>query len=175
MVENESTWQIFKDLPEVLYMGIDCSSKAVHAVLVDESETVIAQGKWASSEKDFPTRSLQIARKFTKDLSKIKVRLEAAVEAAIFIQNPRSTMEIAGVVHGVRILCDQQNIECIPVDNRHWKKYVLGKGNANKQGIKEFTTAKWGDVFSEQDWCDAACIALWVKRKQLGELIDSEL
>lgn len=174
MVENESTWQIFKDLPEVLYMGIDCSSKAVHAVLVDASETVIAQGKWASSEKDFPTRSLQIARKFTKDLSKIKVRLEAAVEAAIFIQNPRSTMEIAGVVHGVRILCDQQNIECIPVDNRHWKKYVLGKGNANKQGIKEFTTAKWGDIFSEQDWCDAACIALWIKKKNLGELTEFE-
>ena len=170
MVENESNWQIFKDLPEVLYMGIDCSSKAVHAVLVDASETIIAQGKWASAEKDFPLRSLQIARKFTEDLSKIKVRLEAAVEAAIFIQNPRSTMEIAGVVHGVRILCDQQNIECIPVDNRHWKKYVLGKGNANKQGIKEFTTAKWGDVFSEQDWCDAACIALWVKRRHQGEL-----
>ena len=174
-MQNESNWQIFEDLPETVYMGIDCSSKAVHAVLVDAAETVVAQGKWASKEKDFSLRSLEIARKFTKDLSKIKVRLEAAVEAAIFIQNPKSTMEIAGVGHGVRILCDQQNVECIPVDNRHWKKYILGKGNANKQAIKEFTVDLWGDVFSEQDWCDAACIALWIKRKNRDELTDKEL
>lgn len=175
MVKNEGNWQIFEDLPETVYMGIDCSSKAVHAVLIDTSETIIGQGKWGSSEKDFSLRSLEIARKFTKDLSKIKVRLEAAVEAAIFIQNPKSTMEIAGVVHGVRLLCDQHSITCISVDNRHWKKYILGKGNANKQAIKAFTVDKWGDIFSEQDWCDAACIALWIKRKQLGELTDSEL
>ena len=132
-------------------------------------------GKWRSSEDDFNIRFLEIQQKFTEDLSKIKVRLEAAVEAAIFIQNPKSTMEIAGVVHGVRILCDQQNVECIPVDNRHWKKYILGKGNANKQAIKEVTVDLWGDVFSEQDWCDAACIALWIKRKNRDELTDKEL
>tara|TARA_B100000686_G_scaffold67020_1_gene72442 strand:- start:181 stop:708 length:528 start_codon:yes stop_codon:yes gene_type:complete len=175
LVKNEGNWQIFEEFPPIVYMGIDCSSKAVHAVLVDSTETILGQGKWGSSEKDFAIRSLEIARKFEQDLSKIKVRVEAAVEAAIFIQNPKSTMEIAGVVHGVRLLCDQHNIECIPVDNRHWKKYILGKGNANKQAIKVFTVDKWGDIFSEQDWCDAACIALWVKRKQLGELTDGGL
>lgn len=170
MVENDSNWQIFKKFPKTVYMGIDCSSKAVHAVLVDTKETVLAQGKWASSNKDFNIRSLEIARKFAKDLSKIKVDIEAAVEAAIFIQNPRATMEIAGVVHGVRLLCDQHSINCIPVDNRHWKKYILGKGNVNKQAIKEFTIEKWGEIFSEQDWCDASCIALWIKRKKKFEL-----
>ena len=175
MVKHESNWQIFQDLPETVYMGIDCSSKAVHAVLVDSTETVIAQGKWDSKIKDFSLRILEIARKFEQDLSKIEVETEAAVEAAIFIQNPRSTMEISGVVQGVRILCSQRDIYCHPVDNRHWKKYILGKGNANKQGIKAYTTDKWGDIFTEQDWCDAACVALWIKRKQLGELENSEL
>ena len=155
-------------------MGIDCSSKAVHAILIDSSETVIGQGKWGSSEKDFNLRSLQIARKFAEDLSKIKVRIEAAVEAAIFIQNPKSTMEIAGVVHGVRLLCDQHKIDCIPVDNRHWKKYILGKGNLNKQAIKAFTVDKWGDIFPEQDWCDAACISSWIKRRHKDELPELE-
>ena len=174
MVKNEGNWQIFQDFPPTVYMGIDCSSKVVHAVFLDEFETIIGQGKWVGISKDFNTRSLEIARKFTVDLSKIKVYIQAAVEAAIFIQNPRSTMEIAGVVHGVRILCDQQQIECISVDNRHWKKYVLGKGNLNKQAIKEFTVDKWGDVFTEQDWCDAACIALWIKRRHNGELPNFE-
>ena len=174
MVKNEESIQFFEEIPEILYMGIDCSSKAVHAVFLDEFETIIGQGKWVGTSKDFNTRSIEIARKFTVDLSKIKVYIQAAVEAAIFIQNPRSTMEIAGVVHGVRILCDQQQIECISVDNRHWKKYVLGKGNLNKQAIKEFTGDKWGDVFTEQDWCDAACIALWIKRRHKGELPNFE-
>ncbi len=174
MVKNEDGWQIFESFPSVVYMGIDCSSKAVHAVLVDDFETVIAQGKWSSTTKDFSARILEIARKFTKDLSKIKVDTKSAVEAAIFIQNPKSTMEISGVVQGVRILCDQYNIECMPVDNRHWKKYILGKGNLNKQAIKEFTIDKWGDIFSEQDWCDASCIALWIKRRIKGELQEIE-
>ena len=26
---------------------------------------------------------------------------------------------------------------------------------------KRFVEIKWGKVFSEQDWADAACIALW--------------
>ena len=173
MVKHESNWQIFQDFPPTVYMGIDCSSKAVHAVLVDSTETVIAQGKWDSKIKDFSLRILEIARKFEQDLSKIKVETEAAVEAAIFIQNPKSTMEISGVVQGVRILCSQRDIYCHPVDNRHWKKYILGKGNANKQGIKEFTVDKWGDIFSEQDWCDAACVALWIKRRNLDELTES--
>ena len=174
MVKNEGNWQIFEEFPPIVYMGIDCSSKAVHAILIDSSETVIGQGKWGSSEKDFNLRSLQIARKFAEDLSKIKVRIEAAVEAAIFIQNPKSTMEIAGVVHGVRLLCDQHKIDCIPVDNRHWKKYILGKGNLNKQAIKAFTVDKWGDIFPEQDWCDAACISLWIKRRHKDELPELE-
>tara|TARA_Y100000310_G_C20308095_1_gene634925 strand:- start:512 stop:685 length:174 start_codon:yes stop_codon:yes gene_type:complete len=53
----------------------------------------------------------------------------------------------------------------MPVDNRHWKKIVLGKGNLNKKAIKDFAVVKWGDVFPEQDYADAACIALWNKRR----------
>ena len=51
---------------------------------------------------------------------------------------------------------------------------MLGKGNLNKQAIKEFTVDKWGDVFTEQDGGDAACIALWIKRRHKGELPNFE-
>ena len=98
-------------------------------------------------------------------MSKIKIITNAAVEAAIFIQNPKSTMEIASVVGGVRLACATNNIECLSVDNRHWKKYILGKGNSNKKDIKAFAVDKWGELFIEQDWADAECIALWRKRR----------
>ena len=34
----------------------------------------------------------------------------------------------------------------------------------------EFAVEKWGDIFTEQDYADAACIALWgIKNFKLKE------
>ena len=148
-----------------IFMGVDCSSRAIHAVLVDSEEAIVGQGKWKSNDADFNKRFIEIEQEFGEDLSKIEIVKESAVEAAIFIQNPKSTMEIATVVGGVRLICSQNGLDCVPVDNRHWKKHVLGKGNLNKIAIAEFAVNKWGDIFSEQDYADAACIALWNKRR----------
>ena len=168
---NEGSWTFFLEpWGRSVFMGIDCSSRAVQAVLVDEHEQIVGQGKWRSSETDFNVRFLQMMQKFNEDLSKINVIREAAVESAIFIQNPKSTMEIATVVGGVRLICSQHGLSCVPVDNRHWKKIVLGKGNLNKKAIKAYTIEKWGDIFKEQDWSDASCIALWIKRRVKDEL-----
>ena len=166
---TNSGWTFIDEEPPHMFMGVDCSSRAVHVVLVDADERVVGQGKWRSSEDDFNVRFLEIMQKFNEDLSRIKVIREAAVESAIFIQNPKSTMEIATVVGGVRLICSQNGLSCTPVDNRHWKKHVLGKGNLNKKAIKAFTIDKWGDIFKEQDWSDAACIALWMKRRVQDE------
>ena len=45
------------------------------------------------------------------------------------------------------------------------EKFVVGKGNASKLEIKQYAIDKWGDRFPEQDYADAACIALWNKRR----------
>ena len=165
-VITKGNWQFFRKIPEKMYMGIDCSSKAVHAVLLNSSEDVVGQGKWSSINKEFNLRFLEIMRDFCKDLSNISYIEKAAVESAIFIQNPKSTIEIASVVAGVRLLCDQVGINCEPIDNRKWKKHILGKGNLGKPQIKEYTIKTWGDIFAEQDWCDAGCIALWSRRNK---------
>lgn len=169
-VTEKGNWQFYKPLPKNYYIGIDCSSKAIHAVIVNKREQVIAQGKWASSAKDFPTRFLEIGRNFRSDVSIIDNNAKVAVEAAIYIQNAASTIAIASVVASVRTLLDMRDVDSVLSDNRHWKKHIIGKGNCNKTSIKEFTVDKWGDIFSEQDWSDAACIALWIKRKVEGEL-----
>ena len=164
-MQDEVNWTFLQDKETPVFMGVDCSSRAIHSVLINDEEQVIGYGKWHSSDKDFNSRFLEIGQKFGDGLSKINIISESAVESAIFIQNPKSTMEIATVVGGVRLICFQNGLDCIPVDNRHWKKVVLGKGNLNKQAIREYTIQKWGDIFKEQDWADAACIALWLKRR----------
>ena len=162
---NKEAFKLLSKQMSSLYVGLDCSSRAIHGVWLNKEEKILAMLKWRSSDLDFDSRFIEICLQFAKDLSKIKVMTNAAVEAAIFIQNPKSTMEIASVVGGVRLACATNKIKCLSVDNRHWKKHILGKGNSNKKDIKEFAVDKWGDIFVEQDWADAACIALWRKRR----------
>jgi len=149
------------------YLGLDCSTKAVHGILVNENEEIITQYKWGSTEKEFVDRFPQILEKFQADLSTIDITDLATVEAAIYIQNPRTTLSIAYVVGAVWSSLSLANICSELVDNRRWKKDILNKGNAKKPEIKEFASAKWGDVFKEQDFADAACIALWGKRRSI--------
>ena len=155
-----------------LYMGIDCSSKAIHIEWIDEQEHLVAQCKWASKKKNFEERFIDFGVDFWTSLSKIKVILnemvtvKGAVEAAIYIQNPKATIAIASVSGLARFACFVNGFECEFVDNTKWKRDILGKGNASKVEIKEFAILKWGeDKFPEQDFADAACIALWKKRR----------
>jgi len=164
------------DDPMVLYMGLDCSSKAIHSVWIDDQERLVAQCKWASKKKNFEDRFIDFGVDFWDSLSKIKVILndmvtvQAAVEAAIYIQNPKATIAIASVSGLARFACFVHGVECEFIDNTKWKRDILGKGNASKVEIKEFAMTKWGNEnFSEQDFADAACIALWKKRRNENE------
>ena len=92
----------------------------------------------------------------------------AAIETAIFIQNPKATISIAnviGAIWGVLLSRNMRANQVKLIDNRQWKKVIVGKGNASKLEIKQFAIDKWGDKFPEQDYADAACIALWIKRR----------
>jgi len=151
------------------YLGLDCSSKAVHGVIVNDLEEIVSKLKFPSTLKDsFDNRLFQIFDNFSvyleNELEYNDIRC-AAIEAAIYIQNARTTMEISGVVSVAKYMLHTKGILCHPIDNRSWKKQILGKGNAGKPDIKKFAVDKWGDIFPEQDYADSACIALWAKRK----------
>jgi Holliday junction resolvasome RuvABC endonuclease subunit len=143
-----------------MILGLDCSSRAIHGVIVNNKEEIVLQFKTDKYKEDFDIRFPKIADNFSQILSKIKVE-KAFVEAAIYIQNPKSTIEIARVVGGVQLTCNKYKIPCQLVDNTKWKKVVVGKGNCSKADIMAFSVEKWGDNFEEQDFADAACIALY--------------
>ena len=161
---------------QTVYLGFDCSSKAIHCVALDDEYNIITQKKWGSAYKTFEDRFNEITKNFWKDLSKIYIskskneKVYVAIEQAIFIQNPKTTVEIANVIGCVRTISNIRDYNVVMVDNRRWKKDVLGKGNAKKSDIMEYAIEKWGDVFPEQDFADAACIAAWkVKERSNGE------
>ena len=159
---------------ETAYVGFDCSSKAIHCVVMDSDFNIVVQKKWGSLEKTFEKRFPEFATNFYKDLSKIIVnrkeeKVLVAIEQAIFIQNPKTTVEIANVIGCVRTICYVRGYDTLVVDNRRWKKIVLGNGNAKKTDIMAHAVEKWGDVFKEQDFADAACIAAWRVKEELNE------
>jgi len=147
------------------YLGLDCSSLAIHGAIIDENEELISLHKWASKLKTFDSRFPEMTKEFSKELSKINQVEFASIEAAIFIQNPKTTIAIANVVGAVWAFLLEQSINTSIIDNRSWKKIIIGKGNSSKDDIKKFAEEKWGDKFPEQDYADAACIALWNKRR----------
>ena len=145
------------------YLGLDCSSKAIHGVILDEEENIVGQYKWASKNKSSEQRLLDFSQDFLTELSTITYTLlrkgdpiprrgqqrkgvqlnngiKAAVESAIFIQNPKATIAIASVVGVVRFICMLAGVNCCYVDNTKWKRDVVGKGNCSKQDIKAFAT-----------------------------------
>ena len=154
------------------YIGFDCSSKAIHGVILDDAGQLVHQQKWASSKSSYHERFIEITTNFWADNSRIKTILTedkqafAAIEAAIYIQNPHTTLAIASVVGCVDFICNLSGLDTQLIDNRKWKKDLLKKGNAKKSDILVFAKNKWGDVFEEQDFADAACIALWRKNKE---------
>ena len=159
---------------DIAYVGFDCSSKAIHGVVMDKDYNIVAQHKWASKEKTFEKRFPEFATNFCNDLSKIILnpkteKVNIAIEQAVFIQNPRTTVEIANVIGCVRTACYLRSFNVKVVDNTKWKKDVLGKGNAKKSDIMAHAKEKWGDIFPEQDFADAACIAAWAVKEDLND------
>ena len=149
-----------------MYMGVDCSSKGVHAVLIDDDCRLISTFKINVKNADFNERITEIFDKFQSEISKIKIR-KSAIEKAIYIQNAKATIQIASVVTAIQLACHKQSIPCYLVDNKTWKKDIIGKGNSSKQDIMEYAVDKWGDVFTEQDYADAACIALHAQKESI--------
>ena len=143
--------------------GFDCSSKAIHLSLIDEDEDLVGLEKFESKDKDYETRFYEILDKFEAYSGIIDIST-AAIESAIYIQNAKATIAIASVVAGVKLQLHRSGTPFASVDNKVWKKIIVGKGNAKKSDIMAFAVSKWGEIFPEQDYADAACIALWRKR-----------
>jgi len=155
------------------YLGLDTSSKAIHIVVLDESENLIKIYKaGCTNSKPFKERFSELMDNFAKTLVEdidIDTVDYAVIEEPIFAQNRnvvRTLSEVVGAVWGALCLSD---IPTTLVDNGTWKKEILGSGKATKDDILKYAIEKWGDEFPEQDYADAACVALYsVKENRNG-------
>jgi len=150
------------------YVGIDCSSKAVHVVVLDGKEQLIDKFKWESKLKTADARFLDIVDQIYKNLSILKDTKLVCVEDFIWARNnPHATRTITAVIYSTIYFLHHYDIKANKVPIGRWKKESVGKGNASKDEVKLYAQSKWDkDTFDEQDYADAACIALYGLRKE---------
>lgn len=144
------------------YIGLDCSSKAVHLVVLDEVGKVKELLKAGSTASTRNERLYQIGEVLEKMCGIIPPPVVGTIEAAIFIQSPLTTISVAQVVGVAKYLMQRAGIVYCEVDNKTWKKDVLGNGKAGKPEIKEFAVQDGSMADDlEQDYYDAYCLAKW--------------
>ena len=156
------------------YLGLDCSSKGVHGAIINDKGELQETPKWVSKLPNFDDRFLEFLPNFYEEIGIIIDRynlLCIAIEAPIFIQNPKTTMQIASVVYATKLLCFLRGLDSVLVQNKVWKKYTIGKGIVSKSDILQYANIFWKCQFKEQDWADASCIALWCRFFNTGEEI----
>ena len=132
----------------MIYLGLDTSSKAIHGAVINPNEELVSLYKWGCDiKKPFAERFPELITNFSNEISTINNIDFATIEASIFAQNRSVVSTLAGVVGAVWAILVLQGIPTVRVDNN------------------TFAEEKWGDRFPEQDYADAACIALWNKRR----------
>tara|TARA_Y100000310_G_scaffold341182_1_gene439532 strand:+ start:18728 stop:19195 length:468 start_codon:yes stop_codon:yes gene_type:complete len=144
-------------------LGFDCSSYAIHMVELDmATHEIVRMDKWADKSKDLEARFNAIVDAFEKNSELDMGDRIAVIENPIYVQSAKATIAITNVIAGTKRALHRMDIEYRAVANTSWKKMVLSNGMASKEEIMNFAKMKWKDIeFKEQDWADAACIALY--------------
>ena len=150
-------------------LGCDCSSKLIGYVLLDDGKVLDNGVLLGGESKDMNTRAEKLWTDFDWLLQELIdsdwTPNAVYIEQAIYVQNIKATLGIDAVINAVRFCCFKRNIPYVIIDNRSWKKDVIGNGNASKEDIAKFANIKWPETFTTQDECDAACLALYGERR----------
>ncbi len=145
-------------------MGCDCSSYSIDCTILSEEEPLLVTvhgGKF----NDFDTRVKIVFNEFNEVLKEYSPKA-VFIEGAIYLQNVKTTLMIARMIDMVIANCIKENIFYYIVDNKSWKKDILGNGKATKEQIMSFAKTKWGGIFHEnQNLADSSCIAFYGWRR----------
>lgn len=143
--------------------GIDCSSKAVHIVILDDNKKIKKLFKCESKAILADDRFLEIILEFKKKIKRYaKTLSKVIVEKELYIQNPATTVAIAKVVAGVQLSLKENNIPFELKTVTQWKKISMKDPWAKKENIMAAAIKQFGarKDFKDQNYADAAMIGM---------------
>lgn len=155
-----------------IILGIDPAAARLDAV------ALYPDGTWVLHKRSMPKDIVErcvAAQRWVETLVKLYGRQD---DVAVGIEEPvlglrgrataNGTLPLAKV-HGALLVGAQRAGASfvLPINNKRWKKRIVGNGNAGKPMVNTWVKRHWPALWTEakgrQDSCDAACIALEVR------------
>jgi Holliday junction resolvasome RuvABC endonuclease subunit len=154
---------------------VDLGVRKAAVTVLDDNQMLFTGAFDVSAQKPRSTQLHQVAAWVVRQL--IQYKAEAVyVEEPLVGRSTRVSLQIAQTAGAV--LCttdhlldaDGAGANSYLVSNTHWKKILLGSGNANKVKIQEWLDLKYSSYAlncdGDQDCYDATCIALYGQLQQ---------
>jgi Holliday junction resolvasome RuvABC endonuclease subunit len=168
------------DRPFVI--GLDTDSNGFHGVLTEalaEEMSDLGYVTFKSKAKSAEIRRIEMFGEFRRFMDRVPDGTHIFCEEPLALQNGKTTRLLglaAGTLYGA-FLAVNPDIWWHWVDVAHWKKEVVGRGNANKADIEEFVRANpaWRSRFGmtpafdkRKDLFDAWCLKVYGVRQLIG-------
>ncbi len=141
-------------------VGIDADSKKI-AMVMFNNDQLESWHFMESKSKETQDRVFDLYFHFESFIKSKKPDM-VFIEEAFYCNNFKTSKAITEVISNCKLICKLNHIPFELVQNKTWKKYVLGNGNATKEDIKKFVVAKYPQFKKEpQDLSDALAICLY--------------
>lgn len=159
-----------------LFMGIDLSLNGTGLSVVDESggliQTVLIE---LNTKKANCLRGKERTKHIIKtilDLISKHNPAKIGIEGYSFGSKGRSFIDLAELGGTVRYLMTERNIIWVEVPPKTLKKLVTDNGNADKELMMKTVREKYNLTFTDDNECDAYCLARTVATLSDEELLE---
>lgn len=154
-----------------IIVGVDPAARRLDAVVL------YADGSYRLHKRTMPTDIVErcvAAQRWLETIVKEELKNDVVVvgveEPVLGLQGratANGTLPLAKV-HGALLAgAHRAGATVLPINNKRWKRRIVGNGNAKKPEINTWVRRHWRVLWREckgrQDTCDAACIALEVR------------
>ncbi len=140
--------------------GIDCSSKNIAISCFDGGNLSWVSYK-DSKMKNTQDRIFELGKRFEKALMG-GIPDIIFIEESIYVSNFKTSKAIAEVIGNIKWICAENEVKFRTVQNRMWKKEIIGSGGASKEDIKRFVIERYPQLKNEsQDVWDSVGVALY--------------
>lgn len=149
-----------------MIVGLDTASTRWHAVQSDGFYLCIN-----SEQSNVDRRRLELytaARNYFKTLPPGTTIF--AEEPLALAKNGKTTRLLGLAAGAIWAAYVDLDLEWHWVDVAHWKKVVVGNGNASKEMIKDHVMESYRVVYPQADYYDAHCLMIYGIKAEAGDL-----
>ena len=160
MIKEDCSSKIGYENKTVVVAGIDPSLRATGVVILSQSGDIIKQSLIKTKNLSGAERLIQIRNEVCELLKKNSVDV-VAIEGFSFGSFGRSVFDLGGLGWILRVMLKENGYKFFDVSPSSLKAFIV-KGNADKSMMMESVNQIYGISFSDDNICDAFCLAKMV-------------